>query len=69
MNFTELKNFIKDMTDEINNLKAAIEYTERFLMDEPPLVPQHLAEMKAGLAEMVEELKGATEYAERLAAY
>ena len=24
MNFTELKNYIEDMTDEINNLKAAI---------------------------------------------
>lgn len=69
MNFTELKNFIEDMTAEINNLKATIEYTERFLMDESPLVPQHLTEMKADLAEMVEELRGATEYTERLAAY
>ena len=69
MNFTELKNFIKDMTVEVSNLKAAIEYTERFLMDESPLVPQHLAKMKASLVEMTEELEGATKYAERLAAY
>ncbi|MBD5161313.1 MAG: hypothetical protein HDT14_04715 [Oscillibacter sp.] len=69
MNFTELKNFIEDMTAEISNLKTAIEYTERFLMDESPLAPQHLAEMKADLAEMTEKLEGATKYAERLAAY
>lgn len=69
MNFTELKNFIEDMIAEISNLKAAIEYTERFLMDESPLVPQHLTEMKASLSEMAEELEGATKYAERLAAY
>ena len=69
MNFTELKNFIEDMTAEVNNLKVAIEYTEHFLMDESPLVPQHLAEMKADLAEMTEELEGATQYAERLAAH
>ena len=69
MNFIELKNFIEDMTAEVSNLKAAIEYTERFLMDESPLVPQHIAEMKADLAEMTEELEGATEYAERLASY
>ena len=47
MNFIELKNFIEDMTAEVRNLPAAIEYTERFLMDESPLVPQHIAEMKA----------------------
>ena len=27
MNFIELKNFIEDMTAEVSNLKAAIEYT------------------------------------------
>ncbi len=67
--FTELQNFIEYMAEEINNLKAAIEYTERFLMDESPLVPQHLAEMKADLAEMFDELRSATEYESRLAAY
>ncbi len=65
----ELKNFIEYMTEEVSNLKAAIEYTERFLTDESPLIPQHLAEMKADLAEMVEELRSATKYESRLAAY
>ncbi len=66
---TELKNFIKYMNEEVNNLKAAIEYKERFLMDESPVVPQDLAELKAKLAEAVEELKGATNYKTRLATY
>ncbi len=66
----ELKNFISYMTEEISNLKKAIEYTEKFLMDDAPeFYGRHIAEMKSDLAEMVEELRGAVEYESRLAAY
>ena len=67
--YTELNSHIEFLTAEVNNLKAAIEYTEQFLMDETPLVPQHLAEMKSEVVEMTEDLAGAKQYAEQLAAY
>ena len=69
MEFTELKKFIEDMTDEVSGLKATIEYLERFLMDESPLVPQDIAKLKAELAEASKALQTAIEYDARLMAY
>jgi len=69
MEFTELKNFIADMTDEVSGLKATIEYLERFLMDESSLVPQDIAKLKAELAEATEALQAAIEYDARLMDY
>ena len=69
MEFTELKKFIEDMTDEVSGLKATIEYLERFLMDESPLVPQDIARLKVELAEATEALQAAIEYDAQLMAY
>ncbi len=68
--YNELNNYTSHLTEEIENLKKAIEYTEKFLYDEAPeFYGRHIAEMKNEIAEMTEELRVYTEYEERLAAY
>lgn len=68
--YNELNNYNKYLIDETNNIKAAIEYTERFLMDDAPeFYAKHITEMENELREATEELRIYTEYEKRIAAY
>jgi hypothetical protein len=67
--YDELEDSRIYLEEEIRILVARIEYTVKNLMEESPLVPQHLAEMRAELAETITNLELVNQYAEDLASY
>lgn len=63
--YTELNSHIEFLTAEVNKL---LDTLAEMLCSENTTEAEY-AECEAKLVEMTEELEGATEYAERLAAY